>query len=137
MGFEGAANGAAGTLSVEGDGLQFQKTDGPAAKLSLASIQDVLLSTQDKQVGGAPLALGRAAAPFGGGRAVALFSHKQYDTVTLEYADGDGGYHGAIFQLNTGKGAVLKSQLVAAGVHVSSTEDQSKSSAAEAKNEKK
>lgn len=137
MGFEGAANGATGTLSIEGDALQFQKAEGPAAKLSLASIQDVLLSTQDKQVGGTPLALGRAAAPFGGGRAVALFSHKKYDTVTLEYVDADGGYHGAIFQLNTGKGEVLKSRLVAGGVHVSSTEDQSKSSAAEAKNEKK
>ena len=31
--------------------------------------------------------LGKAAAPFGGGRVVSLFAHKKYDTLTLEYVD--------------------------------------------------
>lgn len=138
LGFEKVSNNANGTLSVEGDSLQFQKTGGPPAKVSLASIQDVFLGVQSKQVGGAPLAVGRAAVPFGGGRAIALFSHKQYDTITLEYLDANGGYHGAIFELTKGQGETLKNQLVAGGVHVSPAEDPvAKPSAPEAKNEKK
>ena len=35
--------------------------------------------------------LGKAEAPYGGGRVVSLFAHKKYDTVTLEYADSEEG----------------------------------------------
>ena len=38
-------------------------------------------------MGGLPLTLGEAAAPYGGGRVVSLFAHKKYDTLTLEYVD--------------------------------------------------
>ena len=31
--------------------------------------------------------IGKAAAPYGGGRVVSLFAHKKYDTLTLEYVD--------------------------------------------------
>ena len=44
--------------------------------------------------------IGKAAAPYGGGRVVSLFAHKKYDTLTLEYVDVDGGVHGAIFQVS-------------------------------------
>ena len=124
LGLEGASNDASGTLSVEGTALQFQKSGGPTAQVSVTSIQDVLTGVEDRQVGGTPLALGRAAAPFGGGRVVGLFSHKKYDTLTLEYLDANGGFHGAIFLLAKGQGEVLKSQLIAGGAHVSHTEDQ-------------
>jgi hypothetical protein len=70
-------------------------------------------------VGGIPLALGRAATPFGGGRVIGLFSHKKYDFLTLESFDANGGFHGTIYQLNKGQGEALANELAAKGVHVS------------------
>ena len=138
LGFESVPNNANGKLAIEGGALQFKKTEGPSAQVSITSIQDILLGEEDKQVGGVPMELGRAATPFGGGRVIGLFSHKKYDTVTLEYLDANGGFHGAIFQLNKGKGELLKTQLVANGAHVTQADNQpAKQSAREAKNDNK
>ena len=73
-------------------------------------------------MGGMPMALGRAATPYGGGRVIGLFAHKKYDFMTLEYFDSNGGFHGAIYQLNKGQGQVLADELGAKGVHVSGLE---------------
>ena len=66
LGFEGMSNNANGDLSIQGDALRFQKSDRSSAQITIGSIQDVSLGEQDKQVGGLPMALGRAATPFGG-----------------------------------------------------------------------
>ena len=68
--------------------------------------------------------LGKAAAPYGGGRVVSLFAHKKYDTLTLDYVDSDGGVHGAIFEVTKGQGELVKNELVARGVSSSPGEDQ-------------
>jgi len=52
--------------------------------------------------------LGKAAVPFEGGRVVSLFSHKKYDSLTVEYLDSNGGFHGAIFRLSKGQGQTFK-----------------------------
>ena len=122
LGFAGAPNNAGGTLSIEGSALKFQKTGGATVEVSVASIQDISLGVEDKQVGGTPMTLGKLAVPFGGGRAIGLVAHKKYDTLTVEYLDGNGGLHGAIFQLNKGKAEAVKAQLVAGGAHVSNAE---------------
>src|SRR5271169_4328423 len=124
LGFAGATNNANGTLAIQDSALQFQKDGKPTVEVKIASVQDVFLGEQSKQVGGVPMTLGKAAVPFGGGRVVSLFSHKKYDTLSLEYVDTNGGVHGAIFQLNKGQGEVLKNELVTRGVHVSDSEDQ-------------
>src|ERR1700757_3909575 len=90
LGFEGMSNNANGDLSIQGDALRFQKSDRSSAQITIGSIQDVSLGEQDKQVGGVPMALGRAATPFGGGRVIGLFAHKKYDTVTVQYLDPSG-----------------------------------------------
>ena len=90
--------------------------------MPLSTIQVAFLSQEDKQVGGMPMAMGRAAAPYGGGRVIGLFAHKKYDFMTLEYFDSNGGFHGAIYQLNKGQGQVLADELGAKGVHVSGLE---------------
>lgn len=123
LGFEGAESNAGGTLSIQENSLQFQRNGKAAVRLQIASVQDVCVGEQSKQVGGLPMTLGKAAAPYGGGRVVSLFAHKKYDTLTLEYVDTDGGFHGAIFQLNKGQGEVLRSALVAKGAHVSESHD--------------
>ena len=138
LGFAGATNNASGTLSIQDSALQFQKDGKPTVEVKIASVQDVFLGEQSKQVGGVPMTLGKAAVPFGGGRVVSVFSHKKYDTLSLEYVDTNGGIHGAIFQLNKGQGEVLRNELVAGGAHVSPTGDEAtKQSTAEAPNENK
>ena len=117
LGFEGLAKNANGELFVDGDALRFEKSDKSGAQISLSSIQDVLVGTQDKQVGGTALMLGRAATPYGGGRVIALFTHKKYDVVSLKYQDANGGVHGALFQLPKGEADTLKSRLEARGLH--------------------
>ena len=74
-------------------------------------------------MGGTSMALGRAATPFGGGRVIGLFAHKKYDFLTLDYLDSNGGFHGAICQLNKGQGQALGSELETKGVHVSGLKD--------------
>jgi hypothetical protein len=112
-------------LSVQNDALQFQQNGKPGAQVKIGSVRDVFLGGESKQVGGLPMTLGKTAAPFGGGRVVSLFAHKNYDTVSLEYVDVDGGIHGAIFQLKKGQGELVQKELTAQGVTISSQRMQS------------
>ena len=137
LGFAGAPTNANGTLTIEADALQFQKSGKSVAQVRIGSIQNIFVGDQSKQVGGLPMTLGKAAVPFGGGRGVSLFAYKKYDTLTLEYLDADGGVHGAIFQLNKGQGETLKNELVAKGAHVRDGNDNTKESAAEVSGENK
>jgi hypothetical protein len=135
LGFAGAPNNANGTLTIATEVLKFQKQGQPAVEVKIASVQGIFLGDESRQVGGLPMTLGKAAVPFGGGRAVSLFAHKKYDMLTLEYLDGNGGFHGAIFQLDKGQGEILRNSLVA-GASVTNHEDQSaKQHAAEVSNE--
>jgi hypothetical protein len=123
LGFENIPNNATGDLSLQAHALRFQKNDGSSAQINVDSIQNLFLGVEDKQVGGTAMAIGRAATPYGGGRVIGLFSHKKYDTLTAEYVDPNGGFHGAIFQLNKGQGQALKDQLMAEGAHVSNLQN--------------
>jgi len=137
LGLVGARNNTSGTLTIEGDALQFQKEGKPAAQVKITSIQDVFLGEQSKQIGGTPMMLGKAAVPFGGGRAISLFAHKKYETLTLEYLDPDGGFHGAIFELTRGQAEGLRNELVAKGARVSDKEIEPAKQTAEAANDNK
>jgi hypothetical protein len=124
LGFESMSKNANGDLSIQDGYLRIQKSENSSAQIPISSIQDLTLGEQDKQVGGIPMLMAKSAAPYGGGRVISLFSHKKYDTVTLEYLDSNGALHGAIFQLDKGKGQVLRSELDAAGAHVTDIEDE-------------
>jgi len=137
LGFAGVRDNAKGTLSIEGDALQFQQSGKPPAQVKITSIQDLVLGEESKQVGGTPMTIGKAAVPFGGGRAVSLFAHKKYETLTLEYLDSDGGFHGAIFQLNKGQAEGFRSELINKGARVSDTGAESTKQTVEAASENK
>jgi hypothetical protein len=122
LGFEGVANNSVGELSIQDDVFVYARREGPTIRMPLSAIQGAFLSQEDKQVGGIPMALVRAATPYGGGRVISLFAHKKYDFMTLEYFDSNGGLHGTICQLNKGQGQVLADELGAKGVHVSGLE---------------
>lgn len=124
LGFPDTKSNCEGTLSIQDSVLRFQQSGTPIAQVDIASVRGLFLGEESKQVGGMPMKVGKAAAPFGGGRVVSLFAHKKYDTLTLEYVDGDGGVHGAIFQVTKGQGELLRNELVARGVSPGSGEDQ-------------
>ena len=124
VGLPNTKSNCKGTLSAQDNVLRFQQTGKTVAQVDIASVRDVFLGEESMQVGGLPMKIGKAAAPFGGGRVVSLFAHKKYDTLTLEYIDGDGGVHGAIFQIDKGQGELVRNELVARGVSSSSGENQ-------------
>jgi hypothetical protein len=124
LGFEDVRQNAKGQLRIQGDTVQFERNGSPSAQVSISSIQDISLGTEDKQIGGVPMTLGKAAVPFEGGRAISLFSHKQYDTFTVEYLDNNGGFHGAIFRMNKGQGQAFEKDLVGRGAHIAPPEIQ-------------
>ena len=123
LGFKGVPHHASGELSIHDHDLRFQKDGSPAAQVSMTSIQNISLSEEDKQIGGVPMMLGKSAVPYGGGRVVSLFSHKKYDSLTIEYLDSSGGFHGAIFLLGKGQGQTFKNNLIAHGAHITPSED--------------
>jgi len=122
LGFEDVRRNVSGELSIRGDELSFQGDKTPTAQVSISSIRNISLGEQDKQVGGLPMMMGKAALPYGGGRVVSLFSHKKYDSLTMEYFDSNGGFHGAIFRLGKGQGESFKSALIAHGAQISPSE---------------
>jgi hypothetical protein len=122
LGLENVPKGANGHLSIQAGAFQFQQDKGSGARIALASIQSVSSGEQDRQVGGVPMTVGQVATPFGGGRVVGLFSHKKFDTLTVEYLDPNGGLHGAVFQLTKGQGDVLRNTLQADGAQITQTE---------------
>jgi hypothetical protein len=103
--------------------LRFAQDAKLGAEVKIASVQGAFLGSESKQVGATPLKVGKAAAPFGGGRVLSLFAHKKYDTLTVEYVDDDGGVHGAIFQLGKGQAEHVRKELVARGVSPSLRDD--------------
>ncbi len=104
--------------------LRFEQSGKTVALVDIASVRDVFLGEEEMQVGGMPMKIGKAAAPYGGGRLVSLFAHRTYDTLTLEYVDTDGGVHGAIFLIDKGQGELVRNELGARGVSSSSSENQ-------------
>ena len=92
LGFEDVRRNVSGDLSIQDDVLRFQRDGSPASQVTITSIQNIFLGEQDKQVGGVPMMLGKAALPYSGGRVVSLFSHKKYDSLTIEYRDSSGGF---------------------------------------------
>jgi hypothetical protein len=115
LGWPNTRNNCKGTLSTQDNLLQFQQGGKPVTQVNIASVRHVFLGEESMQVGGVPMKIGKAAAPYGAGRVVSLFAHKKYDTLTLEYVDSDGGVHGAIFQMLKGQGELVRTQLLARG----------------------
>ena len=115
LGLPNTKNDCKGTLSIQDNLLQFQQSGKPVAQVDIASVRHVFLGEERMQVGGLPMKIGKAAAPYGGGRVVSLFAHKKYDTLTLEYVDSDGGIHGAILQVTKGQGELVRNELLDRG----------------------
>jgi hypothetical protein len=112
-GLAGVKDNTKGTLSVENGNLHF--IHGKASTdVSATSIQDVVTSADSRKSVGKTVGVISMAAPYGGGRFLSLFRTK-IDTLTVQYRDGDGGLHGAIFTMPVGSAEVIKKELLAQG----------------------
>jgi hypothetical protein len=117
IGLENIKPNTKGTLSLLPTGLEFA-TGKNKVDINTASIQDIFAGQESRQdVSGPAGTLAKAGIPYGGGRIVSLFSH-QVEVLTVEYVDSNGGFHGTVFVLSSGKATVLKDQLVAQGAKV-------------------
>src|SRR6202043_1332986 len=115
IGLTGVKENAKGTLNVENGNLHF--AGGKAnTQVSATSIQDVVTGADSEKAVGSTVHMISMAAPYGGGRFLSLF-RKKIDTLTVQYRDGDGGVHGAIFTMPVGTADVIKHELVAQGAH--------------------
>jgi hypothetical protein len=106
-------NNSEGTLSVVGSSLQFV-TNKNTIEVEAASILDVSTDKDSRQDITGAAYLATEAIPYGGSRVLSLFSHK-VDVLTVEFKDGNGAYHGAIFVLGQHQAAPIKKQLIAMG----------------------
>lgn len=114
LGFADAPKNSKGRLAIEGDDLQFQIGTHAPVRIKISSIRGFYGGVIDKQVGGVPMKIGKAAVPYGGGRAISLLSHKKYETLSLDYLDSKRGLHGAIFLMIDGQ--TLTEALAAKGI---------------------
>ena len=117
MGLEGVKGKSSGRLTLEGGNLQFTSTDAKAS-VPLHSIEDVVTGNDSQRVFRGTFGTLTMFAPYGGGRFLGLFRSK-IDTLSIQYRDADGGLHGAIFTMATGKADPLKKEMVAQGAHTS------------------
>jgi len=118
LGLEGVKPNVKGILTAQPNGLEFI-AGGAHGTVALASIQDIFTGEESRQVGGKAFAVVKMGVPYGGGRVISLFSHEKVDTLTLEYLDANGGFHGVVFTVPLGQAEILKQQLVTLGAHAS------------------
>jgi hypothetical protein len=118
-GLAGVKDNAKGTLRVENGNLQFAYGK-KHSDLGVTSIQDIVTGADSEKAVGKTVGMISMAAPYGGGRFLSLF-RKKIDTLSVQYHDGDGAVHGAIFTLPVGAADGIKKELVAQGAATAST----------------
>jgi len=114
-GLPGIKQNAKGKLSVENGNLHFA-SGRMTSDVSIGSIQDVIAGSDSQKAVGKTIGTISMAAPYGGGRVVSLFRRK-IDTLTVEYRDADGGFHGVIFTMPPGDAGAIRKELAIQGAH--------------------
>jgi len=87
-----------GTLTITPQRLTFTGKSANST-IDLPSIVALSAGNERVELWGMKGRLMRMAVPYGGGAAFATFMHHQRDMLTVEFVDGHGGYHGAVFFL--------------------------------------
>jgi hypothetical protein len=92
-----------GTLTLSAEGLTFTGKSGSIA-IPMNSISAASAGNQRVEMWGVPGRILRMAIPDNGGLAVAAFAHHRIDMLTVEFSDGRGGTHSAVFFLGAHQG---------------------------------
>ena len=121
IGLSDVKRNSAGKLTIQNGVLRFDagKTSGEAP---VASIEDVAIGSETTQGGGKAGRVAKTAAiaaPYDSGAALELLLRKKVDVFTVSFRDSGGGLHYLILALPKGQGEQKRSQLIAAGAHVS------------------
>lgn len=122
IGLENTKHDASGKLTVQNGTMEFDGVT--AVKVPAPSIDDVFVGTETTQGGGKTGRVAKTAAiaaPYESGAALSLLLRTKVDMLVVAYRDAGGGKHAAIFALPKGQAEAMKTQLVAAGAHVSTT----------------
>lgn len=106
----GMKHNAHGTLTTNPDGLTFE-SKGQTTKIAAAALEKVTVGNELRESGGTPATVAKMAIPYGGGRVLSLFAHEKFDTLTVEYRDDRGGYHGLLFNLPKGDADPLQAAI--------------------------
>ena len=114
-GLPGIKDNAKGKLSVENGILHFMSGK-TSSEVTARSTEDVVTGSDSQKAVGKTIGIMSMAAPYGGGRIVSLF-RKKIDTLTVEYRDADGAFHGVIFTMPVGAADAIKKELIAQGAH--------------------
>ena len=116
IGLGGVKQNTKGQLTVINGTLRFIHAKGNV-DVAATSIEDVVTGKDSQRViGGTFGTVASIAAPYGSGSALGLF-RKKVDILTIQYRDADGGLHGAIFTMPSGRAEMLKKELIAQGAH--------------------
>jgi hypothetical protein len=128
IGLPGVKENAGGKLSVENGSLHFisGKT---SSDVTASSIQEVVTDRDSQKAVGKTIGALSMAAPYGGGRVVSLF-RKKIDTLTVEFRDAEGAFHGVTFTMPLGTANGIKKELLAQGAHTTVAPEQAASSQA-------
>jgi len=110
LGGDGMKHNAHGSLGTSADGLTFE-SKGKTTKVAATSLEKVSVGSNERETGGLPVTAAKMAIPYGGGRVVSLFAHEKYDTLTVEYRDDNGGYHGMLFNVPKGQADSLQTAI--------------------------
>jgi hypothetical protein len=122
IGVPAAKENAKGTLIIENSVLRFIHSEG-TYEISTSSIQDVVTGADSQRAVGKTAGTISMLAPYGGGRFLSLF-RKKIDTLTVEYRDADGAFHGVVFTMRSGQAETIKQELIAQGAHMTVTNQQ-------------
>lgn len=106
----GDKHNAHGTLTTSAEGVTFE-SKGHTTKIAAASLSKVTVGSDARETGGLPMTAAKMAIPYGGGRVVSLFAHEKFDTLTVEYHDENGAYHGIVFNLPKGQADSLQTAI--------------------------
>lgn len=87
-----------GTLTITPQHLAFAGKEA-SSTIDLPSIMALSAGNESVELWGMKGRLMRMAVPYGGGAAFATVMHHQRDMLTVEFVDGRGGYHAAVFFL--------------------------------------
>jgi hypothetical protein len=117
IGLENVKPNRSGTLTVQNGAMQFD-TGSTAAKVPVASIEDVVVGSETTQAGGKTgtvVKTAAIAAPFESGKTLSLLLRTNVDILTVAYRDAGGGLHFAVLALPKGQGEPERAQLLASG----------------------
>ncbi len=118
-----------GKLSVQSGALSFDAGPSQQAKISVASIDDIILGSEVTQAGGKTgrvVKTAAMAAPFESGKALTILLRNKVDILTVVYHDDNGAVHGTIFAVPRGLAEGVRMQLISAGAHASPLVEEAK-----------